>query len=478
MMSVTEEILLLTKQENQLHTSLDNLRGQRSKVKEHKQLEKELAGVLRKRQNLQAWAVFEIGMPVHRLNSNRLGFVKELKTTPGGMGEVWVSWDGLLQIPEQPNLLQIDGAAMAKIIAVGDHIEICSGHEKAGATFTVARLLARGAVETTDEQIFERSDWLLIEGSKPDGVNQCIEPVDINGSIPEITSKIQRVNPESMKELAAHSEEGVVTVEAVVTTVQEIGELSLDEEKERHRLELKVERAYYEAGLALRELKDKRLYRSTHRTFDAYCQERFGLSSRHSYRLIEAADVVNNLKEFCDQFGHILPAKESVCRSLTIFQPNQQIFAWQQILQETGGKHPTGKQVKGIVERLKEKPLIKASDFCTIGDPFILTRLEGAERKYNGCWAIASDLRDFTVVVDVYDGELAVKPENLNPIDLPDVRRQLPQTLKRIKRLRNNVEMLDRGASNILKDLGRQIYLTEFEADLLTFMEDRYGIDD
>ena len=48
MISVTEEISLLTKQENRLHTSLDNLRGQRSKVKEHKQLEKELAVVLGK----------------------------------------------------------------------------------------------------------------------------------------------------------------------------------------------------------------------------------------------------------------------------------------------------------------------------------------------------------------------------------------------------------------------------------------------
>ncbi len=124
MISVTEEISLLTKQENQLHTSLDNLRGQRSKVKEHRQLEKELSVILGKRQNLQAWAVFELKMPVHRVNSPLLGIVKQLKITPGGMGEVWVSWDGLLQIPEQPNMLQIDGAAMAKIIVVGDRIEI------------------------------------------------------------------------------------------------------------------------------------------------------------------------------------------------------------------------------------------------------------------------------------------------------------------------------------------------------------------
>jgi hypothetical protein len=461
-----------------LHTSLDNLRGQRSKVKEHKQLEKELAGVLRKRQNLQAYEVFELGMPVHRLNSSRLGIVKELKITPGGMGEVWVSWDGLLQIPEQPNLLQIDDAARAKIIAVGDRIKIVDGHKEADKTFTVARLLARGAVETIEEMVFERENWLLIESSKSDAVNPCKESVDINSSAPEITSKIQMIDQESIKELAAYSEKGVVTAEAVVTVVQEIGELSQDEEKERHRLELKVERAYYEAGSALRELKDKRLYRSTHRTFDTYCQERFGLSSRHSYRLIEAANVVNNLKEFCDQFGHILPAKESVCRSLTILQPNQQIKAWQQILQETGGKHPTGLQVKGIVECLKEKPLVKASDFCQIGDAFIMTKLEGADRKYNGCWAIASELRDFTIAVEVYDGSLAVKPENLNPIDLPDVRRQLPETLKRIKRLRENAEMLDRGVYHALEGLGRQIYLTDFEEKLLTFMEQCYGIGD
>jgi hypothetical protein len=88
MICVAEEISLLTKQENQLHNSLDNLRGQRSKVKEHRQLEKDLAVVLGKRQNLQAWSVFEIGMPVHRIDLNRLGIVKELKITPGGMGEL------------------------------------------------------------------------------------------------------------------------------------------------------------------------------------------------------------------------------------------------------------------------------------------------------------------------------------------------------------------------------------------------------
>ncbi len=80
---------------------------------------------------------------------------------------------------------------------------------------------------------------------------------------------------------------------------------------------------------------------------------------------------------------------------------------------------------KASHERLKEKPLIKASDFCTVDDAFILTRLEGTERKYNGCWAIANFLIDFTITVDVHDTTLTVKPDNLQPIDFPDARLQL-----------------------------------------------------
>ncbi len=38
--------------------------------------------------------------------------------------------------------------------------------------------------------------------------------------------------------------------------------------------------------------------------------------------------------------------------------------------------------------------------------------------------------------------------------------------------------MLDRGAKNILKDLGQQIYLTELEDKLLSVLEQEYRIED
>ncbi len=240
---------------------------------------------------------------------------------------------------------------------------------------------------------------------------------------------------------------------------------------------LRVERAFYEAGLAKANLRDKRLYRSTHGSFEDYCRDRFGFSRRHPYRLIDAAFVLENLEDFCVQFGHVLPAKESICRPLTALDPDQQRLAWQEVMQETGGKQPTGQVVKTIVSRLKDKPLFKASDFCQVGDVFTLTRLEGPERKYNTCWAITSQVKDFSVVVEVHDTTLTVKPENLNPIDEPDARRQLPQILKRIRRLREQ-GILDRCAYTVLESLGKQTYLTPMEEKFLRVMEQEYGIND
>ncbi len=84
-------------------------------------------------------------------------------------------------------------------------------------------------------------------------------------------------------------------------------------------------------------------------------------------------------------------------------------------------------------------------------------------------------MRDFTVEVEVHDSILIVKADNLNPIASPDAHRQLPQTLKRIKRLRN-AGLLDRGAYNVLEDLGRQTYLTNVEEKLLSCLEEHYGV--
>lgn len=58
--------------------------------------------------------------------------------------------------------------------------------------------------------------------------------------------------------------------------------------------------AFIEAGFALREIRDARLYRVTHPTFEAYLRARWGWSRAHGYRMIDAAAVAEALSPVGD----------------------------------------------------------------------------------------------------------------------------------------------------------------------------------
>ena len=88
-------------------------------------------------------------------------------------------------------------------------------------------------------------------------------------------------------------------------TVLPIAPLTTEEEGDRLHLERKVERAFYEAGMALMQLRDRRLYRTTHPTFEEYCRDRFNYTRRRLYQLIEAAIVYDNLIDKCAKFLHM-----------------------------------------------------------------------------------------------------------------------------------------------------------------------------
>ncbi|HET7037948.1 MAG TPA: hypothetical protein VFI42_19905, partial [Thermomicrobiaceae bacterium] len=57
-------------------------------------------------------------------------------------------------------------------------------------------------------------------------------------------------------------------------------------------LEAVIERGvptFMEVGQALAEIRDARLYRETHTTFEAYCRERWGFTSSRARQLIGAS---------------------------------------------------------------------------------------------------------------------------------------------------------------------------------------------
>jgi hypothetical protein len=81
---------------------------------------------------------------------------------------------------------------------------------------------------------------------------------------------------------------GLISTERVVPNF-----IRLDE------LESIIERGmqtFVEVGMALLEIRDKKLYKKDHQTFEDYCHKRWGWERRHGYELIAAAQVASNVR--------------------------------------------------------------------------------------------------------------------------------------------------------------------------------------
>jgi hypothetical protein len=66
------------------------------------------------------------------------------------------------------------------------------------------------------------------------------------------------------------------------------------------RLESSIEtgqRVFEVVGIALAQIRNRKLYRKDYHTFEAYCQQRWGWSRFRTYQLIEACEVVAELPE-------------------------------------------------------------------------------------------------------------------------------------------------------------------------------------
>jgi phage N-6-adenine-methyltransferase len=101
---------------------------------------------------------------------------------------------------------------------------------------------------------------------------------------------------------------------------------------------------FRQVGAALMAIRDQRLYRTTHGTFEQYCAQRWSLSSRHVNRQIEAAVAV-------EQMGPVgpKPASERQVRELLAAPPEDRDEAWGEAVEAAGGEQPTSSQVRAAV---------------------------------------------------------------------------------------------------------------------------------
>ena len=296
-----------------------------------------------------------------------------------------------------------------------------------------------------------------------------------------------------------------------VTNTQELTD---EEVRDRLHLERKVERAFYEAGKALKEIRDRRLYRSTHQTFEEYCSARFAFKRRHPYQLINAAQVVDNLldsnpssmcavraqtdddemgtnrahtqeinnlstnraqnddEKMCANRTQILPTSEWQVRPLTKLDPSQQVEAWTQAVENAGGKVPSHRVVKSIVEQIRERT--KVPNPWRVGEVATIIVKDNPDLRGKGsCWAIVTAVHDFSCTVRLWDGDYQVKPENLKELLYSNEQQEAVRKLcDRLSKIYD--PQMEETAKAILSSLGRidRPWLTDFEEKVLRMLEE------
>lgn len=113
----------------------------------------------------------------------------------------------------------------------------------------------------------------------------------------------------------------------------------------------KGQKTFIEVGNALAAIQADKLYRGKHSTFEAYCRDRWGFAKSQAYRLIECAEVVNNISS---PMGDIpKPTSERQVRPLVKLPESQQADAWDTVVTECAerGEPITAKAVEAVVER-------------------------------------------------------------------------------------------------------------------------------
>lgn len=249
--------------------------------------------------------------------------------------------------------------------------------------------------------------------------------------------------------------------------------LNYDEEADRLRLERSVEQALVLAGKALKELRDRRLYRSTHSNFEEYCQARFGYVRRTINLKIAAAEVFENL----EQSGCQLPKYETQLRSLSQLDAAEQPEVWNRALSKAAGlgKQPTAAAVEQEV-RLHQHSQPTSPQFVAGALVQIHPRRGSELRRFDGYWAIVEAINPHSYslrVATVKELQLAFEEELMEVDQIYTV--DIMAVSERIAYLVNNFEVRP-VHYEVLNWFQRSQIFEPIDLDMLVAIETAYGV--
>jgi hypothetical protein len=101
---------------------------------------------------------------------------------------------------------------------------------------------------------------------------------------------------------------------------------------------------FVEVGLALTEIRNAKLYRATHSTFESYCRERWGWTRQHANRVIGASTVALQL----EPTGSTAVSERAI-RPLVKLAPEKRAEVWTRAKAAAGDKPVTHKDVEAVV---------------------------------------------------------------------------------------------------------------------------------
>ncbi len=120
------------------------------------------------------------------------------------------------------------------------------------------------------------------------------------------------------------------------------------------------QRNFYEAGKALMEIRDSRLYKLIFfETFEAYTKARWDMGKSQAYRLINAYKVIRNLSPI----GEILPVNEAQSRPLAELNDTEQRSIWRAFL-----KTKADITSRNIRQFITEKRSANTDNNCDLSD--------------------------------------------------------------------------------------------------------------
>ena len=76
-----------------------------------------------------------------------------------------------------------------------------------------------------------------------------------------------------------------------------VDDLSEEEKKQLNACENDLEKGMNIVGFALATIRNGRLYRATHKTFEEYVKDKFGLQRRRAHQLIGASEIVERIRQ-------------------------------------------------------------------------------------------------------------------------------------------------------------------------------------